>query len=344
MDVPDAIESVEQLEELLSRPDPGEIEDLAELGGDLLVLGAGGKMGPTLARMARRALDARGARHAVIAVSRFSSAETRRGLEAAGVRTVSCDLLDRDALARLPDAAAVLFLAGRKFGTSGAADLTWALNAALPAFVAERWAGVPTVAFSSGNVYPLTAVASGGAREETPPAPEGEYAWSVLARERIFEHAARSRNTPVLIFRLNYACELRYGVLVDLALRVRDGIPIDLRMGHVNVIWQGDANAAALRALRLAAVPAARLNVTGAEVLSVRALAEGLGKRMGIAPRFDGEEAPDALLSDAARAHARFGPPAVSMERLLDWVAAWVLRDGPILDRPTHYEVRDGQF
>ena len=333
-----------ELNERLSRPTPGAIEVLRRLPGDLLVLGAGGKMGPSLCHMARRALDAGGLPGRVIAVSRFGEPGLAAALAREGIVVLRVDLLDRDALARLPDAPNILFLAGQKFGTRDAPHRTWAMNAIVPARVAERFAGRRTVVFSTGNVYPLTPVASGGAVEEGPTGPVGEYAMSCLARERIFEHAAATVASPVLLFRLNYAVELRYGVLLDTARRVRNGEPVPLAMGHVNVIWQGDANDRALRALELATTPAAALNVTGPETLSIRWLARRFGERFGVTPQCEGTEAPDALLSNAGESIRRFGPPTVDIETLIGWTAEWLEAGGPTLDKPTRFEVRDGQF
>jgi nucleoside-diphosphate-sugar epimerase len=335
------LSTADDLEEALSRPTPAVVEDLRRLGGDLVVLGASGKMGPTLARMARRALDRA---RKVIAVARFSNPRAREALDAAGVHTLACDLLDPEAVRRLPDAAAVVFMPGAKFGTSGAEAATWATNAFLPGLVAERYRGVPTVVFSTGNVYPLVPVASGGATEETPPAPIGEYAQSCLARERVFEFHSRRHGTPVVIYRLNYAVELRYGVLLDLAQKVHAGAPVDLRMGHFNAIWQGDANAIALRCLTAATSPPSVLNVTGPETLSVREAAVRLGRLLGRAPVFEGREEPTALLSNASKALARFGPLTVPIESVIEWVAHWVKIGGPTLGKPTHFETRDGRF
>jgi nucleoside-diphosphate-sugar epimerase len=334
----------EELEERHSRPTPAVVDELSQVKGDIIVLGAGGKMGPSLARMAERALRQSGSRSHVIAVARFSSARSRESVERAGVRTISCDLLDRAAVGTLPDAAGLIFMAGTKFGTSGAEAATWATNCHLAGLVAERYPRAPTVVFSSGNVYPLVPVTSGGAMEETRPAPVGEYAQSVLGRERIFEFFSRRHGTPVTILRLNYAVELRYGILLDVASKVRRGEPIDLRMGYVNVIWQGDANAVALRCLSLADSPPVVLNVTGAETISVRRLAERFAQRFGCAPRFCGEEAEDALLSNADRARQRFGPYAVSLDTAIEWVARWIETGGPRLAKPTHFERRDGSF
>lgn len=327
----------EALEERLSRPPSW----LSLPDGDVLVLGVGGKMGPTLARMARRLDPSR----RVIGVARFSEAGLRQRLEHWGVETIAADLLDDDALSRLPEAANVVFMAGRKFGSSGAEHLTWAMNAVLPARVAERFRASRIVVFSTGCVYPFVAVSSGGATEETPACPPpGDYAWSCVARERGFEHASHRFGTRAIALRLNYAIDLRYGVLCDIARRVLAGEPIDLATGHVNVIWQGDANAWALGALSLASAPMAVLNVTGPETVSVRWLAEEFGRRLGRRPVFLGTEADTAWLSNAARAFALFGYPSVPLATLLDWVAAWLTAGGRLLDKPTHYDVRDGRF
>jgi nucleoside-diphosphate-sugar epimerase len=332
------------LEDRLSRPDEGVVEALRPLRGDLVLLGAAGKMGPTLARMARRALDAAGSKSQVIAAARFSEARAREVIEKAGVKTVACDLLDRAQVDRLPDAGAVLYMIGQKFGTTGDEGTTWAVNTVVPGNAAERYRGVPTVVFSTGNVYPLVPVASGGATEETPPGPVGEYAASALGRERVYEFMAKRHGTPVCVYRLNYAVEPRYGVLADLALKIRDGVPVDLRMGHANVIWQGDANAAALKCLGLAKNPPDRLNVTGPRVESVRELAGRLGELLGRKPVLEGTEQPTALLSNAARMVKLFGEPRVSTDQALAWTAAWVKSGGRSLNKPSHFETRDGKF
>jgi len=330
-----------ELEDALSRPSPSLAAALAQAPGDIIVLGAGGKMGPSLARMARRADPSR----RVIAASRWSDASAAGALEADGVEIVRIDLLDPGALAELPDTPNVVFMAGQKFGTSGDPSLTWAMNAAVPAFVAERYAGARTVVFSTGNVYALTPVAGGGARETDAPAPVGEYAWSCLARERIFSAAAARHRTPVAIVRLNYAHDLRYGVLTDLATRIAADDPIDLAMGHVNVIWQGDANALALAALAHASAPEPFLvNVAGPDVLRVADLARALGERLGRAPRLIGHESSDALLSDGTRMHSMLTDPLLPLDTLLDWVADWVSRGGRLLGKPTKFERRDGKF
>jgi nucleoside-diphosphate-sugar epimerase len=340
----DLIRTEDELEERLSRPTPETVRDLSRLGGDLVILGVGGKMGPTLARMAKRAIDEAGLRRAVVGVARFSDPRSRASLEAAGVRTVPCDLLDRAQIARLPDAAAVISAVGQKFGTTGAESATWATNAYLPGLIAERYRGVPTMAFSTGNVYPLVPVASGGATEDTPPGPVGEYAQSALGRERMFEYFSRRDGTPTSIYRLNYAVELRYGILLEIALKVSSGTPLDVRMGYVNVIWQGDANAIALRMLFHGETPPRVFNVTGAETLSVRELANRFGELLGKRPVLEGKEADTALLSNPSRARSAFGAPAVGVDRVVEWVASWVKTGGRTLNKPSHFETRDGKF
>jgi nucleoside-diphosphate-sugar epimerase len=333
--------SEEELEEVLSRPSPSLAAMLARVPGDLVILGAGGKMGPSLARMARRATPAR----RVVAVSRWSSPAAELALQAVGVETVRADLRDPKALAALPDAPNVVFMAGQKFGTSGSPAATWSMNAGVPTLTAERYAGARMVVFSTGNVYPLSAPAMGGCTETAEPAPVGEYAFSCLARERLFEAGSGRHGTRVSIVRLNYAHDLRYGVLTDLAARIASRQPIDLAMGYVNVIWQGDANALALAALVRATAPEPWIvNVAGPAVLRVADLALALGSRMGETPIFAGVEAPDALLSRSTRMSELLDEPLLPLETLLDWVADWVGRGGPLLGKPTGFEKRDGRF
>jgi nucleoside-diphosphate-sugar epimerase len=332
-----------ELDDRLSEPTPDVIATLGRLVGDLLVLGVAGKMGPTLTRMAKRASDAVGVRRRVIGVARFSAGGESE-LRAHGIDTIRCDLLDASAVARLPDVANVLFLAGRKFGSTGDEAATWATNAYLPGLVCERYRHSRVVALSTGNVYGLVPVAGGGSCEDDPPRPVGEYAMSCLGRERVFEHFSRRNGTPVALVRLNYACDLRYGVLVDLAKKVWTGELIDLRMGHFNTIWQGDANAMVLQALDHATSPPFIVNVTGPEVLSVRAVAERFGRRMNRPVRCNGTEDVTALLSDARRASGMRGTPRVTTDLLIEWVADWVIRGGRNLDKPTHFESRDGRF
>jgi nucleoside-diphosphate-sugar epimerase len=330
-----------ELEERLSRPSPSLAAALGHISGDLVILGAGGKMGPSLARMAKRADRLR----RVVAVSRWSDQDAADSLDAAGVETLRVDLLDPASRASLPDAPNVVFMAGQKFGTTGSPANTWAMNAAVPAYVSERYAGSRTVVFSTGNVYGLTAPRSGGSREDDAPAPIGEYAYSCLARERLFAAASARYNSPAAIVRLNYAHDLRYGVLTDLAVRIVNATPIDLRMGYVNVIWQGDANALALAALAHATTPEPWIvNVAGQDMLRVEDLAQALGTRLGKTPIFSGESAPDALLSNTSRMQELLGDPLLPVQTLLDWVADWVGRGARLLGKPTSYERRDGRF
>ena len=326
-----------ELEDLLSAPSRADIEFAGGIEGDILILGAAGKMGPSLARRMRRALDAAGSRVRVTAVS-------RGGLEIEAVGHIRCDMLAPDALAELPDAPNVYYLAARKFGSTDAPEETWAANVLLPGLVAQRYRASRIVSFSTGNVYPLVPVESGGASEDTPIGPVGEYAWSAAGRERMFEYAARAYGTRVTLLRLNYACELRYGVLVDLAAKILRGEAIDLSMGYVNVIWQGDANSVCFRSLGHCAAPPFVLNLTGEETLAVRDLAERLAQRLGRPAVFQGEPAPTALLNNAARCHKLFGPPAVGVAQMIDWVAEWMREGGRLLGKPTKFQVRDGRF
>lgn len=346
MSGPPAPKTAAELDALLSAPRDATIAALKNAPGDIVVLGAGGKMGPTLARMAARARDAAdaGSPRRVIAVSRFSEAGVREALERAGVETVACDLLDHDAVAALPEVPNVVLMAGQKFGTRDAPSRTWMMNVVAPAVCAERYAEARTVVFSTGNVYPLTPVSNAGARETDATAPVGEYAQSCVGRERVFEHFAAARGTRVAVVRLNYAIALRYGVLTDLALKIVRGEEVSLVMGHVNVIWQGDANCAALELLPLAANPPLIMNVTGAATLSVREIALELGARLGREPRFDGTEAADALLSNTERMCTTLGGPPTKVDTMLDWVADWVKNGRPLLGKATHFEARDGEF
>jgi nucleoside-diphosphate-sugar epimerase len=340
MDWPARIADEAELEEVMTRPDAALIADLAAVPGDILVLGGAGKMGPTLCRLAKRADPAR----RVIAVARWSEAGLRERMESWGIECLTAELTDRAALAALPDAPNVIFMAARKFGSTGNEALTWAMNVVLPAMVAERWAASRIVFFSTGNVLPLSPLAGAAPDESATPAPIGEYAASCLGRERAFQHGAATRGTRCFGIRLNYAIDLRYGVLHDVATRVWEGKPVPLAMGHVNVIWQGDANAWTLRALRHADAACPIMNVTGPETVSIRWLAARFGALMGKEPVFAGTEAPEALLSNAAWAHGLFGYPRVPLERMIHWVADWVQRGGRALGKPTKFEVRDGRF
>jgi nucleoside-diphosphate-sugar epimerase len=339
-----SIRDVAQLEELLSAPSEAVIHALGGLDGDIVVLGVGGKMGPTLAAMAKRASVAAGNKRRVIGVARFSSPNLERHLQGWGIETLRCDLLDRKALARLPDAANVVYMAGMKFGSTGNESLTWAMNSFLPGLVSERYANSRIVAFSTGNVYGLSPVSCGGSREEDAPNPVGEYAMSCLGRERIFEHFSRTEHTKMSILRLNYACELRYGVLLDIAQRVHAGHAVPLSMGYLNALWQGDANAMSLQALSCVSEPPNVINLAGPELLSVRRVAEEFGDRLSKPVRFEGEESEDALLSNGEKAHRLFGRPRVAAPQLIAWIADWVSRGGETLAKPTHFENRAGRF
>ncbi len=333
-----------RLNALLTTPSAALVEDMAKLSGDVLVLGAGGKMGPTLSLLAQNALKASGSKSQVVAVSRFGDGETRELLERGGVRVISSDLLEPGALDALPDAENVVYMAGRKFGTDGNEALTWAMNAWLPSRVAERYKSSAIVAFSTGNVYPKVPVHGGGATEETPPSPVGEYGMSSLARERMFEYAARAFGTRVAVYRLNYAVDLRYGVLWDIAENILKGNPVSLSTPSFNCIWQGDANEAALRLLLHASSDVFRLNVTGPETAGVRETAVKLGKLLGKEPVFTGEEQPDAYLNNAGKLFSLFGYPTVSLETLIRWQAEWIQSGGRGLGKPTHFEERKGSY
>ena len=321
---------------------------MSALDGDIVVLGVGGKMGPTLARMAKRASEMAGVKRRVIGVSRFSSWSSDSPLEGQlqswGIETRRCDLLSAKSLAELPDAANVVFMAGMKFGSTGQEWLTWAINTFLPGLAATRYRHSRIAVFSTGNVYGLSPVSKGGSCEEDALNPAGEYAMSCVGRERIFEHFSRANHTKMSILRLNYAAEMRYGVLLDIALRVNAGQPVPLSMGFLNAIWQADASAMSLQSLGCATSPANILNITGPELLSVRRVAEDFGKILNEPVRFHGEESSDALLSNAQKAHQLFGVPQVNAQRVIAWIADWVQRGGTTLAKPTHFEERAGRF
>ena len=342
--MPALIETEVQLEDVLSEPTPEVCDAMSRMQGDLLLLGVGGKMGPSLARLAKRAADQAGVVRRIIGVARFSSAGLARQLNQAGVETITCDLLEDGAWRKLPDVPNVVYLVGMKFGTTGQEPLTWAMNAYVPALAADRFRNSRIVALSTGNVYPFTPVSSGGPTEDHLTDPVGEYAQSCLGRERMFQHFSGKYGTPVVLIRLNYAIDLRYGVLLDVATKVYRRIPIDLSMGHANVIWQRDANAIVLRAFCLCASPPAVLNVTGPETISIRDVAVRFGRAFGIEPILVGCEKDTALLSNASKCTKLFGPPPVTVEQMIEWTAHWVKIGGRTLNRPTHFEQRDGKF
>jgi dTDP-4-dehydrorhamnose reductase len=341
---PDDVRDVDHLEDLLSEPSEAAIDALSRTKGDIVILGVAGKMGPSLARMAKRASDAAGVTRRVIGVARFSSRDAEKFLQSHGIETIAADLLDQRQLAALPDAPNVIYMAGMKFGSTGNESLTWGMNAYLPGMVSQKYSGSRIVAFSTGNVYGLAPVARGGSVETDELNPQGEYAMSCLGRERIFEHFSRTLGIPMSIIRLNYAVEMRYGVLVDIAQNVWRGNPVNAAMAF-NVIWQADANAHALASLALASSPPLVLNVAGPEQLGVRRVAEQFAKLMGKDDvQLTGEEAPDALLSNAQLSHRLFGYPRVSAQQVIHWIADWTKRGGTTLKKPTHFETRDGKF
>lgn len=338
------MKTIDELETRLAEPSDDLVAVMTGLEGDIIVLGAGGKMGPSLTKLAGNAVRRAGVTKKVIAVSRFSAAGLQGELEEMGIETHAADLLDDQQLQALPDAENVVFMVGTKFGTTGRESYTWASNAYLPGRVANKYRHARVVVFSTGNVYPLAPIASGGSEEESPTGPVGEYAQSVLARERVFEHFSRELGVSVLQFRLNYAIDLRYGVLLEVAKAVREGTPIDLQMGHVNVIWQGDANEMALRALAHSSSPPTILNITGPETISLRWLAERFGAMQGRQPIFSGEEQANALLNNASKAHQLFGYPRVTLRQMMGWTVDWLEAGGGTLGKPTHFQEREGAF
>lgn len=340
----ESIKDVETLEELLSRPTPELIEMMDRLEGDVIVLGACGKIGPTLTRMARRAADEAGGSRRVIAVDKLVPPRMRKRFESQGVELICADLLERKDLDALPEVPNVVYMAAMKFGSSGREETTWAMNTHLAGLVCERFWRSRIVAYSTGNVYRMVPVDSGGAKEDHPLGPIGEYAMSCLGRERMFTYFSRTLDIPVVLVRLNYANELRYGVLTDVAQKVLAGDPIDVTMGYFNVIWQGDASAMVLRALEHTATPPLAVNVTGPETLSVRQVAEEFGRLLDKPVSFVGTEAPDALLSNAQMGHDLLGPPRVVAEQMIRWVADWQRRGGTTYGKPTKFQVRNGNF
>ncbi len=338
--LPKTIPDIAALDDLLCRPSQPLIDDLNKVQGDIMVLGVGGKMGPTLAGLAKAALPDR----RVIGVARFSEPGVKEWLRARGIETINCDLLDEAAIRRLPQAPNIIFMAGRKFGAEGNLALTWAMNSHVPALVAQAFPTSRIVAFSTGCVYPFVPVDGKGADESMPPDPPGEYAQSCVGRERMFEYFSRQFKTPGRLFRLNYAIDMRYGVLHDIATKVLTGTPIDVSLGHVNFIWQGDASAQALRCLAHCDTPTAPINVSGHESLAVRDLAAQLGKLFAKTPVITGKEEPTAWLTNTSLAVKLFGLPIVDTTQLIAWTADWVARSMPSLGKPTKYEVRDGRY
>lgn len=344
VDYPQKIANEQQLEELLSRPAEETVELFKKLDGDIIFLGIAGKIGPSLAHMAKRACDKAGVKKRIIGVSRFRNEDEKAQIESFGIETIRGDLLDREFLESLPKVKNVFFLAGMKFGSEENLSLTWAMNSYLPALVAEYYKDSRIVAYSTGCVYSLVPVESGGSKETDMPGPLGEYAQSCLGRERMFEYGSKTHNTPVALIRLNYAVEPRYGVLVDIATKVKNDQPVDLAMGYFNVIWQGDANNMVLRSVEHAASPAWPVNITGIETLSVRNIALEFGKLFGKEVRFTGKEASTALLSNPKQAYHLFGEPEVPVQKVVEWTAHWMEDEKKLLGKPTHFEVRDGKY
>jgi dTDP-4-dehydrorhamnose reductase len=338
--LPETIPDIAALDELLCRPSQALVDDLQKVDGDIMILGVAGKMGPTLAGLAKNALPDR----RIIGVARFSEVSVKDWLQARGIETIHCDLLDEAAIKTLPKVPNIVFMAGRKFGAEGDLSLTWAMNAHVPALVAQAFCRQRIVAFSTGCVYPFVKVDGKGANETLAPNPPGEYAQSCVGRERMFEYFSRKYKTPGRLFRLNYAIDMRYGVLHDIATKILQGKPLDVSLGHVNFIWQGDASAQALRCLAHCEVPTSPINVSGHEILSVRDLAAKFGARLGREPIIVGQEEPTAWLTDTTQAVKLFGLPIVDTERLIGWTADWVARSMPSLGKPTKYEVRDGRY
>jgi len=343
--LPSHFDDVEALEDFMTDPTPGLVNDLARIDGDILVLGVGGKMGPTLARMAKRAAPGK----RVIGVARFSDPAVKQSLERHGIECIACDLLDRQALQRLPNVGEgvrnLVFMAGHKFGATSNTSLTWMMNVGVPMMVAETFKSLRTVAFSTACVYPFVPVDGPGADEQTPTTPPaGDYANSCVGRERMFEYASRQYGTPGRLVRLSYAIDMRYGVLYDVASTVFAGTPLDLTMGYADVIWQGDANEQSLRLLAHCTSPTSPINITGPRHTSVRWLAGEFGRRFGHEPIFTAQESPTAWLEDTTQSRSLLGPPRVPIDAMIDWVADWVRRGGPSLNKPTHFSARDGKY
>jgi nucleoside-diphosphate-sugar epimerase len=338
------IENEIMLDELLSQPDVAVVELIKRLEGDLIILGIGGKMGLTLGRLAVNAIEAAGVKKRVIGVSRFSNPAARSQLETWGIETISCDLLDRDAVDALPEIKNVIFMAGRKFGTAGEENLTWAMNTLVPGNVGMKFKHSRIVVFSTGCVYPLVKIENGGCHEATTPAPVGEYAQSCLGRERVFEYYAKNFNTPVTLFRLNYAIDMRYGVLHDIAQQIWNDEPVNNSVGHFNLIWQGDANRRALLSLEHCKTPAAIMNITGPETVTVNYVAEAFGRIMDKTVTYVGEAGKSCYLNNAAKSFAEFGYPTVSIDEMISAQAQWIMAGQHSLGKPTHFEVNDGKF
>ena len=344
MDYPKYFKDENELEEALSRPTSNLVAMFRALEGDVILLGVAGKMGVSMARMAKRACNMAGIEKRIIGVSRFSEKEQQSFLEESDVETIKGDLLDQEFINSLPEVSNVIYLAGTKFGTGGNESFTWAMNSFLPGLVVQKFKNSRIVAFSTGCVYPLVDITSGGSRESDIPAPVGEYAQSCLGRERLFEYGSIKNGTPVILIRLNYAVEMRYGVLVDIASKVYNDETLDLTMGYANVIWQGDANEMILRSLQYCTSPAAHLNISGPELISVAEVAKKFGKIMGKEVRFKGVEANSALSVNVSKSIGLLGIPMVGLDQVIEWTAHWIGSEKRLLGKSTHFEVRDGKY
>jgi nucleoside-diphosphate-sugar epimerase len=342
--LPKIIESEAQLQEVMTEPPPRLIEMVRGIKGDFAILGIAGKMGVTLGITLLRACGDAGVKKRIVGISRFSDPDSRKQLEDVGLETISCDLLKQEQVASLPKIENVIFMAGKKFGTTSSEDLTWAMNTVAPAYVAEHFCKSRIVAFSTGCVYPIVPVESGGCTENDPPGPVGEYAQSCLGRERVFTYFSKKCGTPATIIRLNYAIDLHYGTLLEIAQAVWNQTPVDLSMGYFNAIWQGDANVQSILSLELASSPPKILNVTGPELLSTREVATHFGKLMDRKPIFEGKEDSTALLNNSAWATKHFGKPRVSVDQMIEWTAHWIKNGNKTWNKPTHFQTRDGKF
>ena len=342
--LPDQIQNESHLEDLLSEPTEKTIEAMSSIAGDIIFLGAGGKMGPSLVRMAKRASDAAGVDRKLIAVSRFSDESLVAKFHELGIETIAGNLLDESFIVDLPEVPNVVFMTGAKFGTSADASQTWAMNVWLPSMICRHYRNSRISAFSTGNVYPLVPVESGGSIETDPVDPIGEYAMTAVGRERMFQYFSQRDGIPTSLARLNYSVEMRYGVLVDLAKQVLAGTAIDLTMGYANVIWQADANSMFLQSMRDAQSPASIVNIAGPKVFAIKEVCEKLGELMAKDVSFVGQPGPTALLNNGSLGHSRYEAPRVGLDQILKWTADWLRRDQPTWSKPTHFEVRDGKF
>lgn len=334
----------EMLDEILSVPKAELVEMMKSFEGDIMIIGIAGKMGVTLGRMAKRAADAAGVKKKIYGVARFTDAAARENLEKWGIETIKCDLMDRESVSKLPKAANVIYMAGKKFGTDGSEDITWAMNTVAPAYVSEHFKESKIVAFSTGCVYPLVTIDSCGCTEKVMPEPIGEYSQSCLGRERVFTYFSRINKTPVLLYRLNYAVDLRYGVLYDIGSRIWEDKPVSASVQHFNVIWQGDANNYALMSLGLCNNPPEILNITGPETISLTHIAEEFGRIFNKQVSYEGKPGDKAYLNNAAKAFKLFGYPEISLNQMIQWQAEWIMKGGKSLGKPTHFEVNNGKF